>query len=446
MPREVWATAVLLAAAGFVRLAAQPLAPVGPPPSSNATNVAPAPSGRPLPVLGAPVAVKGEPVVPASPEPSPAPPPATAAPAGYIDPPARSSPTRAAGFGAPTSAAPVPAAAVETPPRTTDPRPDPVNEFLARRSDYKDKPERGKPVGSVSSSGSSGKINDFIDSTIGPAGERFRSDHCFDGFISPISNPFLAEDPRSLTEVRPIFIYQKIPNGQNDFQGGNTSFFGVQGRVAITERWSFVFNKLGGIWLNPSANSSFGDESGFAELWLGPKYTFLRWEDTGSLVAGGLQFQVPVGSRNAYQHTGTLSLVPYITYGQNFLRDLSIGSFNGIIVTGYSASVNNDRSSYWYLTAHLDLDIANAHRFYPVMELNYFLYTTNGNTLPIGTEGRDLYNFGGQAKGQGLLTGAIGGRVKITESAQLGGTFEIPFAGPKGLFQYRFTLDFILRY
>ena len=36
----------------------------------------------------------------------------------------------------------------------------------------------------------------------------FQSDHCFDSFISPVTNPFLFEDPRSLTEVRPIFMIQ----------------------------------------------------------------------------------------------------------------------------------------------------------------------------------------------------------------------------------------------
>ncbi len=61
-------------------------------------------------------------------------------------------------------------------------------------------------------------------------------------------------------------------------------------------------------------------------------------------------------------------------------------------------------------------------------------------------EGRDLINFGGQAKGTGLLTGAMGGRVKITENAQIGATFEIPFAGKRDVFRNRFTLDFILRY
>jgi|GEM_PF-2634110 len=46
------------------------------------------------------------------------------------------------------------------------------------------------------------------------------SDHCFDDFISPISNPFFFEDPRSLTEVRGIFIENSLPSeiSGGDFQ------------------------------------------------------------------------------------------------------------------------------------------------------------------------------------------------------------------------------------
>jgi len=61
-------------------------------------------------------------------------------------------------------------------------------------------------------------------------------------------------------------------------------------------------------------------------------------------------------------------------------------------------------------------------------------------------EGRDLINFGGQAKGHGLLTWALGARFKFTEHAQVGAAFEFPIAGPRDIFQYRLTVDFILRY
>ena len=50
----------------------------------------------------------------------------------------------------------------------------------------------------------------------------FMSDHEFDDFISPVSNPIWFEDPRSLTELRMLFINQMIPEssvlGGGDFQ------------------------------------------------------------------------------------------------------------------------------------------------------------------------------------------------------------------------------------
>ena len=66
MRRGAWATAVLLVAAGGAApVNAQPLAPTGPPPATvSATTPVPRPpaSSPPPPVLGAPVAVRGEPV------------------------------------------------------------------------------------------------------------------------------------------------------------------------------------------------------------------------------------------------------------------------------------------------------------------------------------------------------------------------------------------------
>ena len=453
MPRGVWVALALLATGIASPAVAQQLGPLeptgGPPVSLDSTPVqSTRDPSRPPPILGAPVAIVDRPSQP------------NVAPAGFVDAPAERKPQRGAAFGAPSAAAsfgtpapnepatPVPTAVVDSAlARTayTPPAVDPVNEFLTKRSELKDdkapsEPKKPKPEFA------SRKFGDSFEKIFGDHnGGWFRSDHMFDGFISPVSNPFLAEDPRSLTEVRPIFIYQKVPDGQRDFRGGNVSFFGAQARVAITDRWSVVFNKIGGISVNTGSGSPFADDTGFAELWLGPKYTFYRGEDNGAIVAAGLQFQLPVGSKATFQDTGTLSLVPYVTYGQNFLRDFRLGSFNSIIASGYSFSTDNQRSDYYWLSAHLDFDAGNLHRFYPLAELNWFLYTSSGKAMPIGSEGRDLINFGGQAK-NGLLTGTLGGRVKITESAQFGAGFEVPLAGPKDIFRYRFTLDFILRY
>jgi hypothetical protein len=374
--------------------------------------------------------------------------------------PAVRSSSRAAALGAPTAAAPIPAKAVESAgvrqAGASDPPPiDPVNELLNRRSAYgregsgstrerdRDR-DRDRDPGRPPEARSSEKWGEKLEGWLGHKEDWFRSDHCFDGFISPVTNPFLFEDPRSLTEVRPIFLYQKIPGGQPDFGGGHITFFGTQARLAVTERLSFVIHKLGGQWF--SSGGPVDASSAFTELWLGPKYTFIRNETTGSLLAGGLQFQVPLGSGGGFQDTGSLSIVPYVSYGQNLFRESPWGSFNALLGAAYAFSVNHERSDYLSLSGHLDWDVRNWHRLYPLVEMNYYLYTNNGTSNPVGVEGRDLINFGGQAKGHGLLTMAFGSRFKIVEAAQLGAAVEFPIAGPRDLFQYRFTLDFILRY
>jgi len=320
------------------------------------------------------------------------------------------------------------------------------NDFLNKRSAQREEAKKPSPNTERSSDKFGGEFGETLDRLLGNRNEWFKSDHAFDGFISPVTNPFLFEDPRALTEVRPIFMIQKIPSSQPDFHGGNVVFFGTQLRLAVTDRLSFVIEKLGFESVNPGSGSAFSSETGFAEFWIGPKYTFIRNENTGSILAGGLQFQIPTGSHGNFQDTGTLSMVPYVSYAQSFLRDLSIGSFNSMFSTGYSFSVNNERSDYFYLSAHVDMDILNQHHWYPLLEMNWFAYTTNGKSTPVGIEGQDSINFGGHAAGQGLLSFAFGGRYKINECYQFGTAFEFPIAGPRDINAFRWTLDFIWRY
>src|SRR5262249_14417251 len=156
------------------------------------------------------------------------------------------------------------------------------------------------------------------------------SDHCFDGFISPVTSPFLFEDPRSLTEVRPIFLWQQTPTTNPIFHGGDIEFFGIQARLAVTERLSFTMTRLGWTWIEPhNPTDGITNRSDFTGIDLGVKYTFLRNEQTGTLGAAGLTFQLPAGSHQVFQDTGMFSLRPYLTMGQNFGRS-SYGSFNAL--------------------------------------------------------------------------------------------------------------------
>jgi hypothetical protein len=277
----------------------------------------------------------------------------------------------------------------------------------------------------------------------GPERRLFQSDHAFDNFISPVSNPFLFEDPRALTEVRPIFIYQQTPAHNYLFRGGDIEFFGTQARVAVTDRLSFVMNKFGWIWDEPHSPGTTGllPHAGLSEIWLGPKYTFLRSDSTGTVAAGGLTFQIPAGPAKVAQNTGTMSMVPYLSLAQNFAQN-----FNFLSTLGYSFATDNQRSDYLFWSWHVDYDIGGLHRFYPLVELNWFHVTSAGTARGLGFEGQDLFNFGSMAtSGQDSLSLAFGGRVKINEFTQVGLAIEFPLiASP--LMAWRTTLDLIIRY
>lgn len=296
---------------------------------------------------------------------------------------------------------------------------------------------------------SSAKFGDKLRDWLAPGGGRdswLFSDHAFDQFATPISNPFLAEDPRALTEIRPIFIYQNVPSPQPNFQGGNVFFFGGRASIALSERLSFTVNKLGAVAIG-AKNKNFSDnEFGFAELWFGPKFTFYRDPQASTILAAGAIFQLPSGPAKVFQDTGNFSIAPYLSAGKTLWEFREFGSFNGLMTAGYAFAGNRERSEYFYASAHLDFDVRNNHRLYPVLEMNWFQYTRSGTTQKVSGEGQDLFNFGSRSNGASLVTGAVGGRYKITEAAQIGAAFELPLFGNKDVFQYRFTMDVIFRY
>jgi hypothetical protein len=276
-----------------------------------------------------------------------------------------------------------------------------------------------------------------------------QSDHAFDVFCSPVTNPFFMHDPRSLTEIKPLLIYEHVPASNPVFQGGNVWFYGVQGSVAITERFSIVLNKLGFITLQPH-NTSNGvqDKTGFAEVAFSPQYTIIRNDCSGTLLAAGLTFEIPIGSGRVFQDTGDLSLIPYVSFGQNFFKT-TYGSFNFLNTTGYSFATDNRRNDFFYSSFHLDFDVLNLHKIYPLMELNWTHWTTNSEAPRFyGFSGGDLVNFGNDGiAGHDDLSLAFGARYKFAEWFQVGTAVEFPLVNrSRGLMDYRLTFDLIFRY
>jgi hypothetical protein len=281
-----------------------------------------------------------------------------------------------------------------------------------------------------------------------PNRQMFQSDHCFDVFSSPVTNPYYFLDPRALTEVRPVFIWQHTPSNNPIWNGGNNFDYALVGSVAITENISLVINRLGFTTIAPHGGSpTVSSNTGFSEFMLGPKITFLRSESSGTVAAAGLTFTIPDGSSAVLQDTGHLMLTPYFSIAQNFGRS-QYGSFNFMNTTGYNFRTDNTRSEALFSSFHLDYEIAK--RVWPFIEINWWHYTRNGGARPFDFENGDLGNFGSEAvSGHDELTVAFGTRVKLNSYIYWGIAAEFNVlnnSSGQHLDAFRLTTDLIFRY
>ncbi len=276
----------------------------------------------------------------------------------------------------------------------------------------------------------------------------FGSDNCFPGLISPITMPFYFEDPRSLSEIRPLFSYQSIPGNNPYTDGGSAMFFGTQLRLSITDRLSFVLNELGFLNISPDVSTPpFSSSTGFAELKMGPKWTFLRNTETGTVAAVGLTFEIPCGSASVFQNTGSLSLDPYLSLAQIVNLGSGWGSLNFMGTTGYSFSVDNQRAEFYYLNFHVDYNIAGLNTIYPLFELSWIHYGNTPNSQPFNFEGAYLINFGSSERTTSDYLSLAGGlRYRFAENIYAGLAVDFPVLKEKGFADYRVLFDVIFRF
>ena len=113
---------------------------------------------------------------------------------------------------------------------------------------------------------------------------------------------------------------------------------------------------------------------------------------------------------------------------------------------GYQFPVDHTQnSSFFYTSLHLDKQVAGW--LYPLIELNWFHYTSAGTQRPtLNFEGRDLANVGSNAQGRNELSIAPGFRYKFNDYWQMGIAAEFPLLGTRDLLQYRLGVDLIWRY
>lgn len=268
----------------------------------------------------------------------------------------------------------------------------------------------------------------------------FLSDHAFDNFIGPVSNPVLSKDARSLTEARFLFVGNKI-DPQHPFGSGDFQAYGLQLRLALTERLTLIADKDGYAVINPEKGS--GQREGWLDLAAGLKYAFIRDVENQFLLTGGFMYEIPSGSGEVFQDHGDGIFTFFASTGKEFDSDT-----HWLNTVGYHVPVDGDaNSSMIYWSTHLDRQYFGW--LYPLIEANWYHYVSGGNRgLPsVLGEGDGLINLGTSGvAGNDLVTLAAGAKAKLRQNVEFGAVWEFPVSPRHDLLNNRVTAELIFRY
>lgn len=267
----------------------------------------------------------------------------------------------------------------------------------------------------------------------------------FAEFVSPLSNPVNFEDPRPTTEVRPIYIFQRI---SDDFvtKGGDAHIAAAEARLGLGDRLGLIAPKDGYVTLRPNAVLPT-KRNGWANISFGAKYAFYRAPERRAMATLGLRYEPRSGNRKVLQGRGDGILNPFVSglWG--------LGHFHFIGYTGARTPLSGNDSTFFDLSAHGDYRIG---RLYPLVELNWIRTLFGGNRLPIDQEGFDFFNLGSsKAGGHSVVTMAFGARWRVLEGlavsaertleVDVGTAYELPVTAREDIFGWRVTSDVIVR-
>lgn len=230
------------------------------------------------------------------------------------------------------------------------------------------------------------------------------SDHCFDDFISPMSNFVYFEDPRTLTEARGIFFHHNLPDqiGTLQIPGGDVQLYAMQLRFALTERLSVIAVKDGYVVADIDGgplDALLSD--GWADVMAGLKYNLVRDPRLGRIVSVGGTYAMPVGSTRTLQGIGDGEMHLFLTGAQRFWG----GNAHVISSIGYRTPLDADlQTSAMHWSNHFDVKLTD--KIYAFTDVVWWHWTDSANVgLPLGVGGQDVLNLPStNVTGNDLLT------------------------------------------
>ena len=253
------------------------------------------------------------------------------------------------------------------------------------------------------------------------------------------------EDPRTLTELRPIFVQHRFPNALgpgNIPAGGDAQVIAMQFRLALTERLSLIGTKDGYIIDNSEGALDGLLDSGWADINAGLKYNLIRNAQTGTLASAGFTYEIPMGSKQSLQSVGDGVFHIFGSAGKRFL----CGNAHYLTSVGYVFPVDDEvQTSSVHWQNHFDVRVTK--QAYLFTELSWTHWTDDadvGNAL--GVAGQDLLNLGAtDVEGNDLVTQNVGMKFKPNRNLEAGIAYEFPLTGFEDIIRDRWQFDLIFR-
>ncbi len=277
-------------------------------------------------------------------------------------------------------------------------------------------------------------------------------------YAPAVSNPLFNETPYITTELRPIYLHQKMPSNQAGLFGGSINLIAAEIRIALTDNLGIIATKDGFAWVDfdHTTNTATDDPEGLANLALGLKYAFYNNVETGTIVSAGLKYEPP---------TGTISIQTALPYpldnvdlqssGDGFINAFVTGAKRyeklGLQASvGVNAAIDSDHdSSMIHYTLHADYELVDG--FFPMVSLNGFTIYDEANrpgmttAAVAGFDGVDLVNAGCSIDCGTVLTAAGGLRMQATDNIMFGAGVEKSIARDD-LLDWRTYLDVIVHF
>lgn len=253
--------------------------------------------------------------------------------------------------------------------------------------------------------------------------------------IEPVTAPTVFESPVIDSQLRAIAIFHTIPD-DSPLGGGDVTIYALQARLALSDKLALIATKDG--YVDIELDSGY-DEDGWADVAAGFKYAVHENRDAGLLVTAGAVFETDMGNGEVFQGNGDGVLRPFVTCGMDF------GPINGLGLLGYNYPFDDARESTsfdWHLHASYELPGG----FTPLVEINGYEWTDNGDALAVDIEGGDFFNLGATDGKGSMISGAIGARYAATEAVSIGAAYEVPLTSREDLLDDRITFDVIFSF